>query len=317
MVQGLRMLKQVLEVYELLDGADASGDSVAALLRSRGLEEVAVKTIRGERGQTDFVKVRIPGTEGKMSGGSAPTLGVIGRLGGVGARPEMLGIVSDGDGAVTALSVALKLADMEARGDRLRGDVVVATHVCPRAPITPHKPVPFMGSPVDISVMNREEVDPSMDAILSIDTTKGNRIVKWRGFAITPTVKEGWVLKVSDDLLNIMEIVTGRIPRVCPITTQDITPYGTGLDHINSIMQPATATDAPVVGVAITTETPVPGCATGASHVTDIEEAARFVLEVAKAYGRGLCRFYDEEEWRIIVERYGPLKVLQTKGREP
>ncbi len=317
MVQGLRMLKQVLEVYELLDGADASGDSVAALLRSRGLEEVAVKTIRGERGQTDFVKVRIPGTEGKMSGGSAPTLGVIGRLGGVGARPEMLGIVSDGDGAVTALSVALKLADMEARGDRLRGDVVVATHICPRAPITPHKPVPFMGSPVDISVMNREEVDPSMDAILSIDTTKGNRIVKWRGFAITPTVKEGWVLKVSDDLLNIMEIVTGRIPRVCPITTQDITPYGTGLDHINSIMQPATATDAPVVGVAITTETPVPGCATGASHVTDIEEAARFVLEVAKAYGRGLCRFYDEEEWRIIVERYGPLKVLQTKGREP
>jgi len=317
MVQGLRMLKQVLEVYELLDGADASGDSVAALLRSRGLEEVAVKTIRGERGQTDFVKVRVPGTEGKMSGGSAPTLGVIGRLGGVGARPEMLGIVSDGDGAVTALSVALKLADMEARGDRLRGDVVVATHICPRAPITPHKPVPFMGSPVDISVMNREEVDPSMDAILSIDTTKGNRIVKWRGFAITPTVKEGWVLKVSDDLLDIMEIVTGRIPRVCPITTQDITPYGTGLDHINSIMQPATATDAPVVGVAITTETPVPGCATGASHVTDIEEAARFVLEVAKAYGRGLCRFYDEEEWRIIVERYGPLKVLQTKGRKP
>ena len=311
------MLKQVLEVYELLDGADASGDSVAALLRSRGLEEVAVKTIRGERGQTDFVKVRVPGTEGKMSGGSAPTLGVIGRLGGVGARPEMLGIVSDGDGAVTALSVALKLADMEARGDRLRGDVVVATHICPRAPITPHKPVPFMGSPVDISVMNREEVDPSMDAILSIDTTKGNRIVKWRGFAITPTVKEGWVLKVSDDLLDIMEIVTGRIPRVCPITTQDITPYGTGLDHINSIMQPATATDAPVVGVAITTETAVPGCATGASHVTDIEEAARFVLEVAKAYGRGLCRFYDEEEWRIIVERYGPLKVLQTKGRKP
>jgi len=165
--------------------------------------------------------------------------------------------------------------------------------------------------------MNREEVDGSMDAILSIDTTKGNRVVKWRGFAITPTVKEGWVLKVSDDLLDIMEITTGRIPRVCPITTQDITPYGTGLDHINSIMQPATATDAPVVGVAITAETPVPGCATGASHVTDIEEAARFVLEVAKAYGRGLCRFYDEKEWPIIVKRYGTLKMLQTMGREP
>ncbi|MCW3991092.1 MAG: DUF1177 domain-containing protein [Candidatus Bathyarchaeota archaeon] len=311
------MLKQVLDIYELLDGADVSGEDAAALLRSRGVEDVAVKTIRGGQGQTDFVKVRIPGTKGRTSGGRAPTLGVIGRLGGVGARPEMVGIVSDGDGAVTALSVALKLAEMGARGDRLRGDVVVATHVCPRAPITPHRPVPFMGSPVDMAVMNREEVDMSMDAVLSIDTTKGNRIVKWRGFAITPTVKEGWVLKVSEDLLDIMEIATGRIPRVCPITTQDITPYGNGLDHINSIMQPATATDGPVVGVAITAETPVPGCATGASHVIDMEEAARFVLEVAKAYGKGLCRFYDEEEWQIIVERYGPLNILQSRGREP
>jgi len=310
------MLKQVLEVYELLDSAEVSGGDVATLLKSQGLDEVTVKTINGKRGKTDFIKVRVPGIEGKMTGGSAPTLGVIGRLGGIGARPEIIGIVSDGDGAVTALSVAFKLAEMRVKGDRLRGDVVVATHICPKAPIRPHTPVSFMGSPVDIAVMNREEVNGGMDALLSIDTTKGNRIVKWRGFAVTPTVKEGWVLKVSDDLLDIMEITTGRIPRVCPITTQDITPYGTGIDHINSIMQPATATDAPVVGVAITTETPVPGCSTGASHVIDIEEAARFVLEVAKAFGKRLCRFYDEEEWQCIIDRFGPLKILQTKGRE-
>jgi hypothetical protein len=311
------LLKQVLEIYELLDSPMTSGEEVANLLRSRGLDDVSVKTIKGERGQTDFIKIRVPGMDGKMAGGSTPTLGVVGRLGGIGARPEMVGIVSDADGAVTAISVALKLADMWGKGDRLKGDVIIATHVCPNAPITPHEPVPFMGSPVGIGVMNREEVDGSMDAILSIDTTKGNRIVKWRGFAITPTVKEGWVLKVSDDLLDVMEIATGRIPRVCPITTQDITPYGTGIDHINSIMQPATATDAPVVGVAITAEVLVPGCATGASHVTDIEEAARYILEVAKAFGKGLCCFYDEEQWGLIVERYGPLKDLQTMGREP
>jgi len=310
------MFRQVLEIFELLDSAVVSGNDVRALLRSRGLDDVSVKTIRGERGQTDFVKLRVPGTHGKISGGDAPTLGIIGRLGGIGARPEMVGLVSDGDGAVTALSVALKLADMGGKGDRLRGDVVVATHICPNAPISPHKPVPFMGSPVDMAAMNREEVDGSMDAVLSIDTTKGNRVAKWRGFAITPTAKEGWVLKVSPDLLDTMEIVTGRIPRICPITTQDIVPYGTGIDHINSIMQPCIATDAPVVGVAITTETPVPGCATGASHVTDIEEAARFCLEVAKAFGKGLCSFYDEEEWREIVRRYGPLKMLQMMGRE-
>lgn len=100
--------------------------------------------------------------------------------------------------------------------------------------------------------MNRYEVDPSMDAILSVDTTKGNRIINIRGFAITPTVKEGWILRVSEDLLDIMQYVTGRMPAVVPITMQDITPYGNGIYHLNSIMQPATTTNAPVVGVAIT-----------------------------------------------------------------
>ena len=309
------MLKQVIEIMELLDSATVDGHAVEQFLRGRGLEGVKVKTIHGERGSTDFVKIRILGGEGKSSGGDAPTLGIVGRLGGVGARPEQIGLVSDADGAITALSVALKLADMRAKGDRLPGDVIVATHVCPDAPTQPHEPVPFMGSPVDIATMNRHEIDPEMDALLSIDTTKGNRVANFRGFAVTPTAKEGWVLKVSDSLLDIMETVTGQPPRVCPITTQDITPYGNGLDHINSIMQPTTATDKPVVGVAITTEVPVPGCGTGASHPTDIESAARFCLEVAKAFGKGMCRFYDEEEWAEIVKRYGPLSHLQTLGK--
>ena len=309
------MLKQVIEIMELLDSATVDGHKVEQILRGRGLEDVEVKTIQGERGSTDFIKIRVPGKEGKTSGGDAPTLGVVGRLGGVGARPEQIGLVSDGDGAVTALSVALKLGDMRGRGDVLTGDTVVATHICPDAPIQPHKPVPFMGSPVDIATMNRHEIDPEMDAVLSIDTTKGNRVANFRGFAITPTAKEGWVLKVSDSLLDIMETVTGQLPRVCPITTQDITPYGNDLDHINSIMQPTNATDKPVVGVAITTEVPVPGCGTGASHPTDIEAAARFCLEVAKFFGKGLCNFYDEEEWANIVERYGPLRHLQTLGK--
>ncbi len=309
------MLKQVIEVMELLDSALVSGDDVREFLQDRGLKVIEVKTITGEKGSTDFVKIKVQGTHGKSKGGSAKTLGVIGRLGGIGARPEQIGLVSDADGAIVALSLALKLADMMANGDELDGDMVISTHICPDAPVKPHKPVPFMGSPVDIGTMNREEVDPEMDAILSVDTTKGNRVANWRGFAITPTVKEGWILKVSDTLLDIMGWTTGELPKVCPITTQDITPYGNELYHINSIMQPCTATDKPVVGVAITTQVPVPGCGTGASHPTDIEEAARFTLEVAKQYGKGLCSFYDEEEWINIVNRYGALKDLQTLGK--
>ncbi len=309
------MLKQVIEVMELLDSAHISGNDVKEFLQDRGLEDIEVKTITGEKGSTDFIKIKVPSNHGKSVGGSARTLGVIGRLGGVGARPEQIGLVSDADGAIVALSLALKLADMQAKGDELDGDLVISTHICPDAPVQPHEPVPFMGSPVDTSTMNREEVDPEMDAILSVDTTKGNRVANWRGFAITPTVKEGWILKVSDTLLDIMGWTTGELPKVCPITTQDITPYGNELYHINSIMQPCTATDKPVVGVAITTQVPVPGCGTGASHPTDIEEAARFTLEVAKLYGRGLCSFYDEEEWANIINRYGTLKTLQTLGK--
>jgi len=42
-----------------------------------------------------------------------------------------------------------------------------------------------------------------------------------------------------------------------------------------------------------------------------------FCVEVAKAFGRGLCGFYDADEWENIVKRYGPLKHLQTLGRTP
>jgi len=308
------LLKQVIEAYDLLDSAYVNGERVREALIGRGLKSVEVKTIKGDKGTTDFIKVVIPGAKGKTSGGRAPTLGIIGRLGGIGARPERIGLVSDADGAIAAIAVAFKLGDMIRNGDSLEGDVIIATHICPNAPTQPHDPVPFMGSPVDMATMNRYEVDPAMDAILSIDTTRGNRIINTRGFAITPTVKEGWILKVSDDLLNIMQYVTGRLPAVVPITMQDITPYGNGVYHLNSILQPATSTNAPVVGVAITAEVPVPGCATGASQAVDIELAGRFCIEVAKEFGRGKVKFYDEEEFKRLVELYGPMNHLQ--GRE-
>ena len=158
------------------------------------------------------------------------------------------------------------------------------------------------------------KVTPEMEAILTVDTTRGNRVINRRGFAISPTVKDGWILRVSEDLLDIQQIVTGRLPAVFPLTMQDITPYGNGLYHLNSILQPSTATEAPVVGVALTAASVVPGSATGASHATDIDQAVRFSLEVAKAFGKGECRFYDPAEWEILQRRYGAMTHLQTPG---
>jgi hypothetical protein len=306
-------LSHTLAVFEALDSPRASGDTLRALLDGVSGVEVTIERVRGSRGATDFVRIVVPGARGRRGGGPAPTLGIVGRLGGVGARPSRIGLVSDADGAVAAGAIARKLAFMRREGDLLPGDVIVATHVCPDAPTKPHQPVDFMDSPVSIGEMNAREVGPDMEAVLSIDTTKGNRILNVRGFAISPTVKEGWILKVSDDLLRLAEHSSGRAPVTFPITMQDITPYGNGVDHLNSILQPATATAAPVVGVAICAESAVPGCATGASHEVDIAEAVRFAIEVAKAFGGGTCRFHDDEEFARLVSLYGDMRRLQGR----
>lgn len=311
------LIKQIIELYDILDDIHADGKAVEQYLHAiESKANIEVYPLVGPKGKTDMVKIRIPGTRGKSSGGDAPTIGILGRLGGLGARPERIGFVSDGDGALVALAIAAKLLDMGHKGDALEGDVFISTHICPTAPTRPHTPVAFMDSPVNMAQVNQEEVTPELDAILSVDTTKGNRVVNTRGFAISPTVKEGYILKTSNDLLEIMQITTGRLPYVFPLSVQDITPYGNDLYHINSILQPSTATDAPVVGVAITTEVAVPGCATGATHFTDVEEAARFMLEVAKSFGRGECQFYDKEEYELIGKLYGSMKHIQTPGKQ-
>ncbi len=311
-------MKYAIEAYELLDSPSVSGASVKNALVHAGVsaENVEVKTVQGPKGHTDFVKAWFYGSEGRRAGGKAPTLGIVGRLGGIGARPERIGLVSDADGAVSAVAAAMKLGQMARLGDVLKGDVFVSTHICPNAPTRPHDPVPFMDSPINMAIANGEEMIDNLDAVLSIDTTRGNRVVNHRGFAISPTVKEGYILRVSEDLLALMSCVTGKAPVVFPITTQDITPYGNDLYHLNSILQPCTATKAPVVGVALTAESAVPGCATGASQVADIEAVVRFVIEAAKEFGEGKAAFYDPKEFDHLLKLYGPMNHLQTMGRQ-
>jgi hypothetical protein len=304
-------MKQVLEAFELLSGANVDGRQVADLLRSRGVADVAVEHVQGETAATDFVSCRIPGADP-----SRPALGIVGRLGGVGARPQIVGLVSDADGAIAALAAALKLADMAAQGDVLAGPVRIHTHVCPRAATRPNHPVPMMRGPLPGREMMRREVHAEMAAILSVDTTRGNRLVNHRGVAITPVAREGWLLPIPDAILDILGWVSGELPVTLPLTTQDITPQENGLPRINSIMQPATAGSAPVIGVALTAQTTVPGCATGVSNATDLDVATRFCIEVAKRFTAGDCAFVEEAHWQALQRRYGSLRHLQTMGNE-
>ena len=309
------LLKQLMEAYELLDRPDASGEMVKEYLQSiQPRADVTTYVLEGRHGTTDMLKVVIPGKNGKRAGGTAPTIGLIGRLGGMGARPEAVGMVSDADGAWIVTAIAAKLLDMANKGDYLEGDVMISTHLCPNAPTSPHKPVAFMGSPVSTAQLNKEEVSDEMDAILTVDSTRANRYVNHRGFAITPTIKEGWILRISEDLLDIVQNATGEMPYVMPITTQDLTPYGNGTFHINSIIQPSTATQCPVVGVATTAAVPVAGCATGVNPIIDLEAAARFMIEACIAFTKGDCSFYDPDEFAELQERYGSMSHLQTFG---
>ncbi len=88
------------------------------------------------------------------------------------------------------MAAALKLAQMHKNGDVLEGDVILSTHICPDAPTQEHFPVPFMDSPIDMELCNRMDVDEGMDAILSIDTTKGNRVINLNGIAISNTTRK-------------------------------------------------------------------------------------------------------------------------------
>ena len=59
------------------------------------------------------------------------------------------------------------------------------------------------------------------------------------------------------------------------------------------------------------------GCATGVTNAVDADVAMRFCIEVAKVYGQGALKFYDEAEWAALQQRYGSLAHLQTVGNAP
>jgi len=305
-----------MEVFEILDRPDASGKKFKEYLDNIGNNNCIVNQVKTEKGSTDFVKTKIIGKNGKTKGGDYPTLGIIGRLGGLGARPNAVGFVSDGDGALAALAVTAKLLKSNILGDVLMGDVIISTHICPDAPVIKHEPVDFMDSPVDMAKMNEMEIDEEMDAILSVDATKGNKVINHNGFAISNTVKEGYILKASDNLLDIMIRVTGKMPKVFPLCQQDITPYKNNLYHLNSILQPATATEAPVVGVAVTAKMPVAGCATGVTNLINVESAGRFMIETVKDFTNKKCSFYEQTEFEKLLDLYGDMKKFQTSGKQ-
>ena len=62
-------MKQALEMFDVLDNAGVNGRVVEDMLRSRGIEQIEVTTIKGKKGSTDFVRAIVPGLKGRSTGG--------------------------------------------------------------------------------------------------------------------------------------------------------------------------------------------------------------------------------------------------------
>jgi Protein of unknown function (DUF1177) len=307
------LMHEIITAWDWIDRPDASGQRIAGYFAEHLSVTPEVTRLQDGNYNTEVIKWVIPGSSGKSAGGTAPTLAISGRLGGVGARPRYTGTVSDADGAVVAIATALKLSNAIQLGEPTAGDVHITTHICPAAPVRDIPVRGQMNSPVPAELLLRYEAPASADALLSVDTTRGHRIINHTGIAITPTLVDGYLLRVSDDLLTTYTDVTNELPNVLPITMQDIMPSDAGIYRINSIMAPGNVFDGPVVGLATVSEGLVFGTATSAAPPATLETAARFCVEVARRYGEGRISFYDVEEHGRILERFGRMRHLVGK----
>ena len=87
------LIKQIIEVFDLLDSPMPAGKRLKLIYKSKGEDDITVKTIQDGNTPRILSKSSSPERmEGRLTGGTfAPTMGIVGRLGAIGARPEVTG----------------------------------------------------------------------------------------------------------------------------------------------------------------------------------------------------------------------------------
>jgi hypothetical protein len=317
------MLKEVLDTISVLENPSLTADDITDFLNADGVQSLTTTlpvTMPSQSDSFHVITALIRGAKGKSSGGTAPTICIIGQLGGLAVRPYEPGLISDADGAICSLSVAKKLITMSNAGDRFTGDIFVTTHNSTRPPLKPNPdgqpaypysvlaPTTFdnihkimLKSMEQFSGANSDQVD----AFFSVDATKGNDVVNVSNFAITPVVVNGWIVPFSNELLNEVTQTTGLLPNVMPLSIYDITPYELlynpdytiNITRINSILAPSIQNTKPYIGVATTAIVNVPGSAGSANFYSSLESAGRFMLEAARKLGENRYKVFSETDY--------------------
>ena len=280
---------------------------VIDILESRDPVERIRRRLEGRVKFDEVVVEGVPVIKALYEGGGR-RVEILGRLGAIQTGEK--GLVSDADGAVVSLTTLLELLNLREKGIELKLDVSFATNLSTTARLIPHSPFKFMVPPVGLDEALKVEVDPQATTVLSIDSTKGNRLAKYDDFALTHVIKDGYILKLSDEVLDIYNRVTEHEVYMVPLTSGDLTPLDVNVYHISTLISPWLYTSAPVVGLATVSPRAIPGYETGVMNLNMLEHASRFCLEFLKYMEKG-GSVYNEEELRELERRFGPSNLVR------
>ena len=293
------ILKSLIDVLELLE----SRDPVSKIEeRLKGRVEYSKKSI----GDVVYIKALYRGKgKGRVE--------ILGRLGAIQVKGEK-GLVSDADGAIVALTTLFELLNLKEKGIELDIDVSFVTNISLDAKLIPHKPFNFMVPLIGLDEALKEEVDPEAKLILSVDSTKGNILAKYDDFAITYVIKDGYILKPKDEVIEIYNRVTGHEVYFVPLSTGDLTPLDFNVYHISTLISPWLYSEAPVLGIATVSRQVIPGYVTGVLNINMLEHASRFCLEILKYVEKG-GSVYEESELKELKERLGESNLMKVHKR--
>ncbi|BAB67660.1 DUF1177 domain-containing protein [Sulfurisphaera tokodaii] len=292
------ILKTLIDVIDILESKNPLEIIRKRLENKVKYEEITV-------GEVPYIKVL-------YKGGGKDKIEILGRLGAIQMINTNKGLVSDADGAIITLTTLFELLDLMDKGIVFDIDIVFVTNLATKAKLIPHKPFDFMVPLMGLDDALKIEVDPTASFILSIDSTKGNRLAKYDDFALTHVIKDGYILKLHDNVIDIYNRVTEHEIYMVPLTTGDLTPLDYNVYHISTLISPWLYTSSPVIGLATVSKQVIPGYDTGVQNLTMFEHASRFCVELIKYLEKG-GKVYDENELMELESKLGKSNLIKAK----
>lgn len=298
---------EIIELADLLSQNDFGSNELVDYLKSVGPADAEIQLVHTVDSSIEILKVIIKGTEGAFSGGTRPTLGIVSQLSNCKSTIEGIGCIDMNAGVFSVLVAAYELLHITKTEGGILGDVMFAVFI--GSDVTPK-----LRALISFLSDNSFGISQHMDAVLSVGTSKFFERENDGSIAVSPTVKEGYILKISDDILDVFSRQSNQAIEALTITQQDIIPTEKGMTQRTNLLQPSTKTSAPVVGISIGSSAALSNEDGRVVSLKDIGRIATGCLDIARSYGANECVFYDEEEFTELRVSYGNMSHFQGIG---